>query len=140
MRALRKMDHGCRRAGMTGDLPRGSFEVLLAVNLHVHCHGGEPLRIGLLGEQMGRPTPAISRWVGELEERGLLRRYAGDDRRTVCVELTDEGRALMERGRQRLLGSVSEMLESLGPDDAERLIGLMERAEDIFKGMNGEQL
>ena len=133
MQALRRMDGSCRRAGRVGGLPRGSLEVLLAIHAYSCHHDGAPLRVGALSDRMEQSAPAISRWVGDLEDRGLLRRFAGDDRRTVCVELTDGGRALLDRGRSQLLGAVALMLEELGPEDGERLIALMERADGLFR-------
>lgn len=130
-RALRKLHMGARRHGTTDELPRGQFEVLLGIHMYIRNHGG-PLRIGELSEHMERPMPAISRWLGDLEQRGLIRRFPGDDRRTVCVELTEEGRGIVDRGWEKLLASIEVMLRELGEEDADQLLELMERAGELF--------
>lgn len=140
IRALRKLEHGFHRFGPPGGLPMGSFEVLMSVHIFGKRHEG-PLRIGELSEHMERPVSAISRWVRELEQRGLLRRFSGDDRRTVYVELTDEGRALMEQGRRRLMILIGTMLSRMEAEDAEQLIMLMEHAGALLRedGMDNEE-
>jgi len=139
MRALRRLEHGFHRFGPPGGLPMGSFEVLMSVHIFGKRHEG-PLRIGELSDHMERPVSAISRWVSELEQRGLLRRFSGDDRRTVCVELTDEGRALMEQGRRRLMTLIETMLSRMEAEDAEQLIVLMEHAGELLRvdGMDND--
>lgn len=137
MRALRRIEHGCRHSGIAEELPRGHFEALLAIHLYI-CHNGGPLRIGMLSDQMERPVPAISRWVGELEQRGLVRRFSGEDRRTVYVEPTEEGRAMVNRGWKKLLSSAEDVLTEMGDEDAEHLIGLMEQAGELFHTSNEE--
>ncbi|MEA5040218.1 MAG: MarR family transcriptional regulator [Clostridiaceae bacterium] len=138
MRALRRMEFNFHRFGPPGGLARGSFEVLMAIHMY-GMHSGSPLRIGELSDHMKRPLPAISRWASELEQRGLLRRFTGDDRRTVCVELTAEGLDLMEQGKKRMIAMVETMLSRLGTEDGDQLVSLMERASGLVPEINGEK-
>ena len=42
----------------------------------------------------------VSLSVNNLEGRGLLRRFVSDDRRTAHLELTEQGRAIAQEGRE----------------------------------------
>ena len=137
MTAMGRMNRNCHRIRPPAMLPHGLFEVLMSLDMR-EMHGAGPLRIGELGCEMERPMPAISRWVGELESRGLVRRFTGDDRRTVFVELTEEGRENQRQAKAVLLRTVGRMAEEMGKTDFEQLVALMERAGDLFQKISEE--
>ena len=66
----------------------------------VHLRVSEPRRprLGDLNEVVSLSQPALSRLVMRLEQQGLVRRLdADDDRRSVLIELTEAGRATIEK-------------------------------------------
>ena len=70
------------------------FETLVFLNEA----GERRLRLGDLSEAVQLSQPALSRLVMRLEQQGLIGRAdADDDRRAVCISLTDRGAALLER-------------------------------------------
>src|SRR6478735_8272293 len=70
------------------------FEILVFLNEA----GDRRLRLGDLGEAVHLSQPALSRLVMRLEQQGLIARAdAADDRRAVCISLTDRGADLLER-------------------------------------------
>jgi DNA-binding MarR family transcriptional regulator len=67
--------------------------------------------------------------LNELEELGWTeRRRDTADRRRHVVDLTDEGRRALDRGRRAQEQLEDEMLAALDPDEREQLRGLLRKA------------
>ncbi|HEY8546485.1 MAG TPA: MarR family transcriptional regulator, partial [Acidimicrobiales bacterium] len=83
--------------------------------MSVGKHG--PLTLGRLAriEQIAPPT--TTRIVAKLEDDGLVRRETDpNDRRSVLVELTAEGRRRLDHSRRRRSAWLAERLAALDPD------------------------
>lgn len=101
------------------DLSAAEFQVLRLV-------GAETLSCGDYAARTGRSASRVTRVVDGLVQRGLVRRVAGADRRTMMLELTEAGRALQaeivacetacdRRLRERLgRGAYAEAVRVLG--------------------------
>jgi DNA-binding MarR family transcriptional regulator len=64
--------------------------------------------------------------LDRLERRGLIaRRPASRDRRSIHVELTPDGRALIDQAHTDLLATEASLLDALSPDDRTALAGLL---------------
>lgn len=73
-----------------------------------------PTRISKLAGDEGVRLPTASNTVNQLEKRDLVRRVRSeDDRRGVTVELTDFGRAELERVGAERTRSLAQMLGTL---------------------------
>jgi DNA-binding MarR family transcriptional regulator len=71
-------------------------------------------------EQVRAPT--MSKLVAELEADGLAQKRAdADDKRSVKIEVTPEGRALMEEGRKRRLALLRQQLGRFSRSELEAL-------------------
>ena len=81
-----------------------------------------PVRISHLASQESVGAPAATRVVASLEELGLLQRADDpDDKRACLVELTDEGRRMIEDlWNERTLG-ISSRLTALNAHEREIL-------------------
>lgn len=76
-----------------------------------------PTRISKLAADEGVRLPTVSNTVNQLEQRELVRRVRSEqDRRAVTVELTEFGRAELERVGAERTRSLAQMLGTL--DDA----------------------
>lgn len=73
-----------------------------------------------LAERLLVDAPAVSRLVDRLEEEGLVKRCAGEDRRCVKLQATDAGRVAME--------ALEEATRSLD-EDAARILTESELVE-----------
>jgi DNA-binding MarR family transcriptional regulator len=83
-------------------------------------HG--PVALGELAELERVASPTITKVTGILQERGLVEKVTDPtDRRFVRVDLTAEGRALVERSRARKTAWLARQLHELPPEDLERL-------------------
>lgn len=98
------------------------FEVLV----RLHSVAPRRLRLGDLGSVVPLSQPALSRLVMRLEQHGLVRRSdADDDRRSVLVELTDAGRATLQRAVPVHANCIRSLLTSRLTDDEQALLVAM---------------
>ncbi len=76
-----------------------------------------------LSKNMMVSTARIATILKQLEKDGLITRTPdAQDNRQVIVRLTDEGARLIEKDRAAVLDGLVQMLEYLGPEDAEAYI------------------
>lgn len=94
--------------------------------LHLH-HLGDAVRQKDLAESLGIDGSSLVRLLDMLEERGLLRREDGTDRRCKMVALTAAGRDLTERTRAIVDALEDDMSSALSDDEMTTLLDLMER-------------
>ncbi len=93
-------------------------------------HGA--VTLGELAELERVASPTITKVTGILQERGLVEKVTdATDRRFVRVELTPEGRALVERSRARKTAWLARQLQGLPPDELERLAAAADVREHL---------
>ena len=93
-------------------------------------HG--PVTLGELAELERVASPTITKVTGILQERGLVVKVTDPhDRRFVRVELTAEGRALVERSRARKTAWLARQLQDLPPAELERLAAAADVLEHL---------
>ena len=90
-----------------------------------------PLTLGELAAVERVQPPTITAAVGRLEQRGLVHRRADPgDRRVARVEVTPQGRRLLEQSRSRKTAYLERRLAALTADERvtlERAAGILER-------------
>src|SRR6476646_11327087 len=104
-------------------LNRGEVGALSALRTAGPPYRLSPTRLakGLLLSSAG-----ITSRIDRLERRGFVRRLDDpDDRRGVIIELTDEGRDLVDAAVAANSASDRELLERLDPGEVEQLEGLL---------------
>jgi DNA-binding MarR family transcriptional regulator len=90
---------------------------------------GGPMTIGELARVEQVSAPTMTRLVQALERDGLVARERHEeDGRAVTLRATDEGRQILERGRERRVAELATLLERLAADE---LHALGEAAEAI---------
>jgi DNA-binding MarR family transcriptional regulator len=73
-------------------------------------------------------SAGITSRIDRLERRGLVRRLADpDDRRGVIIELSDQGRDVVDEAVAALAISDRQLLERLDPHEIEQLEGLLRK-------------
>ena len=76
------------------------------------------LTMGHLAALMGHSTPAATGLVDRLCKSGLVRRTASpQDRRQVHVEITENGKVVVENARKELIQCLEEISAKLSPED-----------------------
>lgn len=82
----------------------------------------------------------VSRAVARLDDRGFVQRAAdADDRRRVTLKLTRAGVRLFNEVVPEALAYERKLLESLAPEDRERLNGLLQRLQDAAEALNARR-
>src|SRR3954451_10377062 len=87
-----------------------------------------PLRLNDLAARMGTSAPTASRAVDALVEAGLgERRTHAADRRALQIELTPDGRALVEQRKARVAEAFAPAASGMPEADRVRLAALLAR-------------
>ncbi|OJT22307.1 MarR family transcriptional regulator [Archangium sp. Cb G35] len=83
-----------------------------------------------LAERLLVDAPAVSRLVDRLEEDGLVKRCAGEDRRCVKLQATDAGRVAMEALEEATLSIDEEAARCLTEVELVELKRLLDKLQD----------
>jgi DNA-binding MarR family transcriptional regulator len=115
------------------DVETGLSPARLSV-LSVLVFGGARTPSELAAAEQVR-LPTISALVRGLEEDGLVRRAADpDDGRAVRLSATAKGRRILQRGRERRLDNLEELLEPLSREEQRTLAEASEILERAISG------
>jgi DNA-binding MarR family transcriptional regulator len=97
----------------------------------------EPVTLGDLAVAERVQPPTLTRIASRLEEEGLVvRRTDANDRRVTIMQLSPDGRRLLERTRTRRTAYLTKRLRGLDPED----LAILERAAPILERLAGEQV
>ena len=125
LRAARIVDLEMGRVFSEDGLNRGEFDVLASLR-----RAGKPYRLNPtdLSATLLLSTGAMTNRLDRLESAGLVRRLPDpEDRRAVLVELTVEGRALIDRVLTAHVRNEERILESLTDADRRQLTRLLRK-------------
>jgi len=93
-----------------------------------------PMSLAALAAAEQVKPPTMSRIVDALVERGLITRIAKPgDRRSVEIEATEEGRQLLEAGRERRVGALVGRLRGLADSERRALARGVEILERVMR-------
>jgi DNA-binding MarR family transcriptional regulator len=96
---------------------------------------GGPVTMTDLAQAEQVQLPTISRLITALEHEGLVQREVDpNDRRVVRVRATDEGKRVLDEGRERRIHDLAQQLRDLPPEDLDTL----RRAADILERISGD--
>ena len=104
----------------------GQFAVLAGLFIH------GPHTLTELAERERVSAPAMNRTVNCLQDAGYISRSADEnDGRKVVIDLTDDGRAVVDETARRRDAWVEEALAEITPDERE----ILAKAAAIMQGM-----
>jgi DNA-binding MarR family transcriptional regulator len=93
-----------------------------------------PMSLAALAAAEQVKPPTMSRIVDALVERGLITRIAKPgDRRSVEIEATEEGRQLLDAGRERRVGALVGRLRGLADSERRALARGVEILERVTR-------
>jgi len=108
----------------------GLSPTLLAALATIESCG--PLTLGELASREQVAPPTITKAVGGLEDQNLVARTVDPgDRRVARVEITPEGRRLLERSRTLKNAWLARRLASLTAEDRARLVAAVDALERL---------
>ena len=97
--------------------------------------GSGGMRMGALAARVGAVPSTFSRTIDRMVDGGWVeRRESPESRREILVELSDQGRRLVELVTDRRRRQVAAVLTTLTPAEQERVIEGLE----LFSGAAGE--
>lgn len=86
-----------------------------------------------LARDLAHDKGAMTRLLDQLEARGLVRRErSGDDRRFIQLAVTDEGRAVAERCRDRVARCWNRWLDDLSTQEVDRTIATLHHLSQVI--------
>ena len=93
-----------------------------------------------IAEQMNMSKQQLTRFIDTLVKKGALTRYNRDsDRRTIYIELTEEGRRLLQEHRRLSRRAHIEKVESLTASEQEELLEAARRFHSLLEKHWGEE-
>lgn len=110
-----------------GELSQTEYLVIYFVRKHGeydgHCNNG--VNVTSLSEVLGVSTPAVSRILRGLEEKGFIQRITNKrNRRETYISLTDNGREIYFRDRELASSLYKTVEKKLGQDQIKELVRL----------------
>lgn len=100
----------------------------------------QPVKALYLSEALELSRPSITRLLNALERKGLIKRSIDlNDRRSITITLTKNGIAELNKATGRLEKLAEKLVETLGDDDTDRLIDLVDRLAVIYQELLEEQ-
>ena len=113
-----------------GNLSKPEMHTLMCVWI-AYQHNKEARPSSLAKYSHVSPS-AVSQTLKTLEGKGLVARVRSvNDSRSVVIELTEEGRALIEEVQSIRSSYFDEMFEAIGVDDMQTLMRIMRRVLDF---------
>lgn len=114
-----------RQSGHIADMPH--FRTLGMLSHHQSCNLSE------LAEKQFVSLPTMSNSISKLVERGWVRRVPDEhDRRMVRIELTSEGKSVLEKARQMVEKQVAVLLGPLSRTDQKKLAEGLTILQKVF--------
>jgi DNA-binding MarR family transcriptional regulator len=114
-------------------------EIFLMAYLQ-HGEAGTGFKPSELASRLDVSPGHVTQLITSLEARGLVARAMdAADRRAVRVRLTAAGETAMAAGRAAFAEAFTGLIEHLGPEEAERLTGLLDKSADFFQRKYGSE-
>lgn len=101
---------------------------------------GPGVSVWELAEKMRVRPPAISRMLRTLERRGLIQRsVVREDRRSICVDLTESGRQIWEHATEELDEFARQVTAQMGAEELRTLTALIGRMSDVVEAIQAKE-
>ncbi|MFJ7210828.1 MarR family winged helix-turn-helix transcriptional regulator [Amycolatopsis sp. NPDC098790] len=117
------------------DVSLTDYEVLVCLEMQ---HGFR-MRMSELAVLMGSTKSRLSHQVGRLEDAGVVRRVRDpEDKRGVITELTEEGKALLEKAAPTHVEGVREhLIDLLSPEEQATIAAAFDRVFEHLEQVEG---
>lgn len=94
-----------------------------------------PRRMSELAAQLGVPLSTMTGIVDQLEAKGLVERLDHpEDRRSLQVRLTPDGKKLYQSAHEAFLGHLAPLLEHRSPAECARIVSFLEETKTAILG------
>lgn len=98
------------------------------IALKILYDSGSPLSAGQISDSLDISTARVAVLLSNLENKGLiLKSKSNTDARVTIVNLTNEGRKLIEERREKLFNRLEQILSKLNSKEQKQLFGLLQK-------------
>ena len=139
--------HTCRpKFEGNGDLTHVEFFILLGISNMLEDKGSldnekdnlpfesKEITLGEIMKETGMSMSAASKKISILEKKGLIeRKNSTKDRRNVYIILTEKGKEICVREKEKKRIRMTEIINHMGIKDAEKMIELLNQMFDIME-------
>ncbi|MFF0577574.1 MarR family winged helix-turn-helix transcriptional regulator [Streptosporangium saharense] len=120
---------------LTPELPPHLRDVAAVILLEMRG----PLAVGAIAEELGLPSASTTRLIDRLEKAGYVRRVRGErDRRTVTVELLEDGLGDYEATRDSARRHLDAVGARYAPEQIPVLLGLLSHIGHAYRAATQE--
>ncbi|GAA4669669.1 MULTISPECIES: MarR family winged helix-turn-helix transcriptional regulator [Amycolatopsis] len=117
-------EHGARWQARLPNLTKPQYAVLVVID------EGEEVDQATVGQQAAIDKATLAGLMLRMEQRGLITRTVGTDRRRRILRLTDAGREALHAAKQVADAVNGSMLSRLDAEEHERLRALLAKLAD----------
>ncbi len=122
-----------------GDLANVEFFILLGISVMLE-NQESGVTLSEVIEVTGMTMSAASKKISILEKKGFIKRNVSqEDKRKVCITLTEKGLEICEKERTEKQAWLSEVISRMGIDNARQMVELMGMMFDIIENMEQER-
>lgn len=127
--------HRLRLEGLLPDISKREYELMAAVQDYMDGNSGKKgICVSGLALRLHVSSPAVSRMVSVLEEKGYIgRNMDKEDRRNTYIYLTEKGREAKAEAGAALCRLMERVMLRMGEEDMCQLIMLWNRLADIME-------
>lgn len=130
-RILRKTSEHSRQLSRQSGL---TVPQVLCLRHIAEAREDEEVTVAMVSQAVQLAPATVSRILDRLEDAGLvLRERRSQDRRKVCLSLTELGRQEVEKLPPPLQQQFVERLLALPPDEQRRLLGALEKVVEMME-------
>ena len=118
-----------------GNVSKAEFAVLMTVKRRQEMARNENgVYVSQLAKELKVSSPAVSRMLGNLENKGLIGRDVNkENRRNTYVYLTEQGEEEIAKTERLLDEAVTKVVNQMGKEDVEQLLNLWEKMVCIME-------
>ncbi|WP_414622400.1 MarR family winged helix-turn-helix transcriptional regulator [Calothrix sp. CCY 0018] len=85
------------------------------------------ITVDLLGQYLQLSQSGAARLVKRLVNQNLVERHQGNDRRSVHLQLTSDGKAMFDKIQQAKIEAVSKLLKPLNKEEQQLLLSFLSK-------------
>lgn len=121
-------------SGLFPELKNCEFATMKVIQRRSRKYPEKPVTVSAVAKVLGAPPSGVSRALRNLEERNLIRRSVDStDRRNTMVELTEEGRQLMQKVEEVCNAFMDRVLAQVGWDEIDQVVDTMNRLYNVMQ-------
>ncbi|MGB6299842.1 MAG: MarR family transcriptional regulator [Rivularia sp. (in: cyanobacteria)] len=90
------------------------------------------ITVDLLGQYLQLSQSGTARLVERLVNQNLVERHQGNDRRFVHLQLTSDGKAMVEKIQQTKITAVSNLLKPLTTQEQQQLLSTLSKMAEQY--------